>query len=282
MKATFISWLAALLLIFMTAMAASCSKQRLDRGHNCQLVASIEPLRAIVAEIAGEDWQVSAIVPQGFSPEDYSPSAAQMAEIADTRCIFKVGRLGFETVYLPQVQKAMPDLNIVDTSEGIGEATFDPHTWMLPDNIKIIAANVCRVLSQVDSVNATVYAERLRALEVRTDSLDSEIRHLLADVRSRTFIITHPALTHFAAHYGLRQLAIEPDGKEPTPNSVRALITQAKADSAQVIFVQQEFSDRSARMIAEQTGVRVVSINPLADDWYGELLRIAQALNDGR
>lgn len=280
MKVLFNCWRGASVLLFAVVMFCSCA----DGGGNesRRLVATIEPLRAVAAEIAGSDWQVSALVPQGFSPEDYSPTAAQMAEVAEARYLIKVGRLGFETVWLPKAKSATPALSVVDSSEGISEATFDPHTWTSPHNIKQIARNIARALSEADSANASAYARRLSRIEVSADSVDNAVRELLAQARARTFIITHPALTHFAARYGLRQLAIEPDGKEPTPASVQALISEAKASGVQVIFVQQEFSDRSALMIAEQTGANIVSINPLSADWQGELLRIAQALRDGK
>lgn len=281
MKASRIFWSAAIILLYVATMVSSCYTQSRS-NYDHKLVASIEPLRAITQEIAGDDWQVSAIVPEGFSPEDYSLSAALMGEVEDARCVFKVGRLGFETIWLPRIQHSNPRLPIVDTSEGINEAEFDPHTWTAPRNIKIIAQNICRALCEADSAHAAAYADRLHTLEVKADSLDSAICRLLDGISTRTFIITHPALTHFAAHYGLRQLAIEPDGKEPTPASMQALVAEAKAEGVQVVFVQQEFADRSARIIADQASARVVSINPLSADWYGELLRIAQALSDGK
>ena len=105
---------------------------------------------------------------------------------------------------------------------------------------------------------------------------------MLAELPSRTFVIAHPALTHFAADYDLRQLAIETDGKEPTPASLKALVAQARAEGVKVVFVQREFSDRSARIVADQIGARVVQINPLAYDWPGQMIHIAQSLKDGR
>lgn len=280
MKVLFSCWRGASVLLFAVVMFCSCAGG--GGSESRRLVTTIEPLRAVTAEIAGSDWQVSALVPQGFSPEDYSPTAAQMAEVAEARYLIKVGRLGFETVWLPKAKSATPALSVVDSSEGISEAAFDPHTWTSPHNIKQIARNIARALSEADSANASAYARRLGHVEASADSVDNAVRDILAQARARTFIITHPALTHFAARYGLRQLAIEPDGKEPTPASVQALLSEAKASGVQVIFVQQEFSDRSALMIAEQTGANIVSINPLSADWQGELLRIAQALRDGK
>lgn len=257
---------------------SSCSAPTTDNT----LVTTIDPLRSIVCEIAGQEWQVTTIVPNGFSPEDYSPTASQMADVADAALLFKVGQLGFETIWIPKVQDSQPSLQIINTSQGIQSAAFDPHTWTSPRNIKVIATNVGNALCQLDTARSAVYTKRMEVLTAKADSLDSIIAHTLSQLPSRTFIITHPALTHFAADYNLRQLAIEPDGKEPTPASVQALIAQAKADGARVVFVQQEFSDRSARMIASQIGAKVVSINPLSADWKKELTHIANSLKDAR
>ena len=114
------------------------------------------------------------------------------------------------------------------------------------------------------------------------DSLHSTLTETLADLPSRSFVIAHPALTQFAADYGLHQIAIEVDGKEPTPASLQALISQARAEGVKVVFVQREFADRSARIIAQQLNANLVQINPLAYDWTAEMTTIARTLKNGK
>ena len=117
-------------------------------------------------------------------------------------------------------------------------------------------------------------------MELRIDSLHLELTEILKELPSRAFVIAHPALTQFAADYHLHQIAIESGGKEPAPGSVRNLISQARKEGVRVIFVQQEFAESTALVIARQTGARIVRINPLAYDWRNQLLLVARTLKD--
>lgn len=75
-------------------------------------------------------------------------------------------------------------------------------------------------------------------------------------------MIYHPALSYFARDYGLHQISIEEGGKEPSPAHLKELIDLCKAEDVRVIFVQPEFDKRNAETIAQQTGTKVVPINP--------------------
>ena len=90
--------------------------------------------------------------------------------------------------------------------------------------------------------------------------------------------IGHPALSYFARDYGLHQISIEEGGKEPSPAHLKELIDLCKSEKVNVIFVQPEFDKRNAETIAQQTGTKVVPINPLSYDWETEMLNVAKAL----
>ena len=106
---------------------------------------------------------------------------------------------------------------------------------------------------------------------------DANIRTCLENADS-TFLIYHPALSYFARDYGLKQISIEEGGKEPSPAQLKALIETCRKENAHTIFVQQEFDQRNAQLIADELGVHVVSINPLSYDWSREMIRVASAL----
>lgn len=109
---------------------------------------------------------------------------------------------------------------------------------------------------------------------------EQTIRALLPEVKSETFLIYHPALTYFARDYGLTQISIEDDGKEPSPTHLQTLIRNCRRDKVKVIFVQQEFDTRNAQVIAREVGARIVPINPLSYDWEQEMTHIIQALTE--
>ena len=269
-----------LLLTVICLAAAACTDSG-QRGGSRMIVTTIEPLRYFVDRIAGSEWATTSLVPEGFSPEEYSPSTQQMAELSNSSVLFTIGKLPIETTWIPRIESANPTLRIVDTSARIRERgmAFDPHTWTSPANARQIVSNISDALCETDSARTAYYKDNLRHALAAIDSLHASLQETLADLPSRSFVIAHPALTQFAADYGLHQIAIEVDGKEPTPASLRTLIAQARAEGVRVVFVQQEFADRSARIIADQLNATLVQINPLAYDWPHEMSHIATALS---
>lgn len=267
--------------------------------HSCRSVAeaerpllatSIEPLRYLTEQVAGDRYEVIALAPAGVSPETYEPTPQQLVDLSHAKAYFAIGTLGFEQTQLKKVVEETHSLDIYTLTDSLqllanahthgndkchADAPTDLHIWMSPKNMKRMAAQICDILSRIDSISAPYYAQRLRAFSLRADSLDERIRTALKPIAARTFLIYHPALSYFAHDYGLRQMAIEEDGKEPTPQSLARLIAQSKSDDVRTIFVQEEYSGKMAYKIAEELGLPVVRINPLSYEWDKEILRIA-------
>ncbi len=268
--------LVTLVSVVVILLSTGCSPDAVQCNYKASV--TIEPLRYFVNQLAGPRWQVNTVVPKGFSPEEFMPTPGQMAAVAESCCLFKAGMLGFETT--APIEVAGSGIYVCDTSEGLHNRASDPHTWTSPTNARIICRNIANTLSRLDTANASDYALRLSKMESTIDSLHQELMAITKDLPSRSFVIAHPALSQFAADYGLRQIAIERGGKEPTPGSLRKLISQAQKDRVGVIFVQQEFADNAALVIAEETGAHIVRINPLSYDWVGELRQVARSLNN--
>ncbi|BDW75298.1 hypothetical protein BFINE_10930 [Bacteroides finegoldii DSM 17565] len=131
----------------------------------------------------------------------------------------------------------------------------------------------------MDKANDAYYMARYDSLCQRIQHTDRLIRQQLSSPEAaKAFMIYHPALSYFARDYGLHQISIEEGGKEPSPAHLKELIDRCRAENVQVIFVQPEFDKRNAETIAQQTGTKVVPINPLSYDWEEEMLNVAQAL----
>ena len=275
-----------LLSLFLLLTMASCGDSRPASGRPC-VVVSIEPLRYFTQQIAGDRMDVVSLVPEGMSPEMYEPTPQQMVMLSNAKAYFKVGRLGFETTWLPKVGENVPGLPVIDTSQDLSaldmrSSAFDPHTWTSPRLAATICRTICDALCAIDTAGATAYRLRLDTLTRRIADAEMQIHEELKDLACRTFVIAHPALTEFAADFGLKQLSIEKDGKEPGAQWMQSLVAQCRQDSVRVILVQPEFSPAMARTLAGETGAAIVSVNPLSYDWENEMLHIAKALKNGK
>jgi zinc transport system substrate-binding protein len=139
------------------------------------------------------------------------------------------------------------------------------------------ARTIAETLARCDPDHRELYERNLDVLVDQLAAADQRIEQLLAPFRGRTFYVFHPSLGYFGDRYGLRQEAIEVEGKEPSLRQVGRFIEKARQDAVKVIFVQAQFSRTSAEKIAEAVGATVVSVDPLARDYLANLEALATA-----
>ena len=158
----------------------------------------------------------------------------------------------------------------------------DPHVWASPPLVRHMVGVIRDKLSELAPAHAAAFARNHDAFVAELDSLDRELHELLDPLPSRKFMVFHPAWGYFADTYGLIQVPIEHEGKEPGARALAALIDQAKDDRIKVVFVQPQFDKRQARQVADAIGGAVVAVDPLAMDYVDNLRRVgrefAQAL----
>ena len=262
-----------------------------QKSEKAIITVTIEPLRYFTEAIAGENYQVVSMVPKGSSPESYDPTPQQLVNLSKSQAYFRIGHIGFEQAWMKKLEANCPNMKIYDTSKGIDlirdkghwhgnhfhEGGVEPHIWNSTQNALIIADNIYQALCELDSTHQADYKNRLDRLKQSIQQTDAETRKLLENADS-TFLIYHPALSYFARDYGLKQISIEEGGKEPSPAQLKKLIETCRNENVHTIFVQQEFDQRNAQLIAHELGIDIVSINPLSYDWTEEMLQTAKAL----
>ena len=144
--------------------------------------------------------------------------------------------------------------------------------------MKIVAANMARVLCEIDSTQADVYMKNLHTLNLSLDSLDACIQAMMAQGHGRAFMVEHPSLSYFAHDYGLEQIALGGEGKELSASAIRHGIDHGRADGATVFFTEPQSGSGRVGQIIKALAGKEVSINTLAYDWPDELMKIAEAL----
>ena len=266
------------------------------------VAVSIEPQRFIVERIGGDALKVMVIVPAGKNPHNYEPTPQQMRDIANSLVWFTLG-IEFEKVLIPKVKSVHKDIIIVDISEGIKRRIMredeivedkygehhrgdevggeDPHIWMSPRLVKQQAKIVYETLAKLDRLNEDFYKRNYEKLLKELDSLDTEISNKLKPYKGRKFLVYHPVLGYFADDYGLKQLAIEIRGREPSPSQLNKIIMIAKKNGIRTVFVQEGFSKKSAEAVARAINGKVVEINPLSYDYIKMIRSIADVIVEG-
>jgi zinc transport system substrate-binding protein len=247
--------------------------------------------------VGGGHVAVSVMVAPGASPATYEPKPRQMAALAAAKAYFAVG-VPFEAAWLPRIQAANPQMRVVDTAAEIvkrpmaahaheGDAdhdhyhdadphgALDPHVWLSPSLVKIQARAIRDALVALDPIHQADYDAGLGRFAQQIDDLDHELRETFAGREGMGFMVFHPSWGYFADAYGLEQIPIEIEGKDPKPAQLQELIKTARSRDIRVIFVQPQFSGQSAATVAAAIGGAVLPADPLAPDWADNLRRQA-------
>ncbi len=290
-----------MMLLISVLILTSCTKTEEgqeatdDEPEPITVAVSILPQKTFVEHIAGDLVDTVVMVPPGQSPSSYEPTASQLMELSNAEVYFTIG-VPFEQAFIPIIKKNLPDLPLVATDSSTQKRTFtvshtqeeeeagsiDPHIWMSPVSVIAQAQIMTEKLSELDPQHADIYTAGMQAFEKELLDLDAELTAALAPLKGSTLLVYHPAFGYFADRYGLVQKAVEVGGKEPTPKQIEALIRMAREDGISIIFVQPEFSKKSAKVIADAIGGKVITIAALDENYIENLRHIAQVLQENQ
>lgn len=270
------------ILLLAALLVVGCAQSSVDHpSDTLKVTVSILPQRTFVERIGGDHVEVNVMVSPGESPATYEPSPAQLRALSEADAYISIG-VPFEKAWLDRIAAANPEMTMVDATEGIermgGPENPDPHIWLSPRLVKKQAKTIYQALATLDAAHASDYRENLDAFLADIDALDAQIRETLAGVQRGSFLVFHPSWGYFARDYGLEMIPIEVGGQEPSAAELAELIGRAKEDDIEVIFAQPEFSTEAAETIAQEIGGEVLLISPLAEDWLGNMKRLADTL----
>jgi zinc transport system substrate-binding protein len=300
-------------MLAVTGFAAACPPvEGKPPEEKIGVIVSILPLADFVENIGGERVAVTVMVPPGADYHTFAPTPGQLREVSRAKAFVKVGSgVEFELAWMDRIRAQNEEMLIVDSSVGIelmemvahcpyheeeehedkrhhkGEdhekehhhhASLDPHIWLSPSNARIMVQNISEGLIKIDPEHADFYRENLETYLRELDALDRYISKLFEGFANRYFLIYHPAFGYFARDYNLKQLAIEHEGKEPTPKVIMESIDLAKKHNLSYVFVSPLFPVRHAEVIAREIGAQTVIIDHLPRHFIPGIRDIASAL----
>jgi zinc transport system substrate-binding protein len=263
-------------------------------GKKLVVFVSIPPQKYFLHQIGKQRLDVQVMVKPGASPATYEPKPRQMAAISRAHVYFAIG-VPFEKTWLKKIAAVNPDMQVVHTDLGIQKipmaanhteseqhrkkdphGELDPHIWLSPTLVMTQARTILKALIEIDPDHRAVYEANTKVFVAELAALDADLKNTFAGKQGLEFMVFHPSWGYFARAYGLQQVPAEIEGKDPKPARLKALIEYAKAKHINIIFVQPQFSTRSAERVAKEIGGQVIFADPLASDWSGNLREVAQ------
>lgn len=259
-----------------------------------QVCVSILPQAFFVQKIAGDLVNIEVLVKPGSSPATYAPKPSQLKLISDASLYFTIG-VAFEKNWIHRFSSINDKMKLIDTTkeiekismksdhheeeghEGHHHKGLDPHVWLDPMLVVSQVDVIADALAKEDPKNSKIYLQNRENFIKELKVIDEEIKMILSKIKNKEFIVFHPAFGYFAKRYGLEQIAIEKEGKEPSVKHIKKVIDFAKEHEIKRIFVAPQFSQKSAKQIAKHIGGSVKSINPLSEKWDENILNIAKS-----
>jgi zinc transport system substrate-binding protein len=242
-----------------------------------EVVASIEPESFLLNSIGKDMINITTIVPKGASPHTYKPKPKQMVKLQDAKIYFAIG-VEFENVWLEKFKSQNPNLKIVHLDKDIKKINKNPHIWLSIKNLKAMAKEVYNSLIMIDRKNSDFYKKNYENFLKKLTDCNQDIKDILSKKQNKTFMTFHPAFTYFAKEFNLTQIPIEIDGKEPSLKELLKVMKKAKKSGIKTIITSPEFSDKSAKIIANELKANVIKISPLNPNICQTLKQIVNSL----
>ncbi|MGV9272245.1 metal ABC transporter substrate-binding protein [Streptomyces griseosporeus] len=271
----------ALGLATLSACSGSAAAGNTDKFD---VVASFYPMAYLAEQIGGSHVHVTSLTEPGQEPHDLEISAKQTAQLQESDAVLWLQGLQ------PAVDKAVDQSEVKTKIDAAGLTSLeehgnevgghaaghddehgeeaggkDPHIWLDPVKYAEVAEGVGKAFEKADPDHAADYRKNTAALVARLDALNTEFKNGLAHTKTRTFITTHAAFGYLAERYGLTEEAIsglDPES-EPSAARVKDLEKMAKADGVSTVFYETLVSDKTAKTIAEDAGLKTDVLDPV-------------------
>jgi len=254
-----------------------------------QVFVGVAPLAWLVQQVGGEQVVVHQLVAAGQDPHAFEPTPRQLATLAGADLYLQLD-MSFERTWLPRAMALNPQLlvlNLLDELQiepAVAQAASghgsdgDRHVWTDPRLMQALSGMVRDILVGALPAHSAEFHHRQQALARRLKLLDDELAARLAVLPRKVFLVHHPAWGYLARRYGLTQLAMEHEGKEPGPRAMAGLAATVQRLGITTLFVEPQASAHLAHGLADGLGLRVVPLDPLASDYPANLRRVAERL----
>ncbi|MET9988845.1 zinc ABC transporter substrate-binding protein [Streptomyces mutabilis] len=279
-----------------TLSACSSDSSAAGNTDKFDVVASFYPMQYLAEQIGGDHVNVTTLTEPGQEPHDLELSAKQTAQMGEADAVLylktlqpavdeAVGQADVKTKIDAATLTKLEDHGSVEHDHGHDhgaeehaaeehseeahseeeEHALDPHVWLDPVKYAEIAEGVATAFEKADPDNAADYRKNADALTKKLADLNTAYKDGLANTDTKVFFTNHAAFGYLAERYGLTQEAInglDPES-EPSPARIKELQDEAKADGVTTVFYETLVSDKTAKTLAKDAGLKTDVLDPL-------------------
>lgn len=253
---------AALVVPALLISACSGSATSSTPSDRPVVVASFAPLADIARQVGGPDVSVVDLTPSGVEPHDLELTAQQVGQIADADVVVSIP--GFQSAVDEAIAQQASDRS-VDATTGVDLIAGDPHVWLDPANMAVIATSVATALGAADPAHATDYDARAAAYAAAMTALSTDMAAGLAQCASTDLVVSHEAFAYLARAFGLTQIGISgisPDA-EPSPARIAEVARLVTDKGVSTVYFEPLVDPKIAQTVADESGASVAELDPI-------------------
>ena len=246
------------------------------------VLVTTAPYATFVERIAGDLIKVDILVPPGTNPHIYEPTPKQVQKILGVHIWFRLGE-SIETRVFNVMKERNPELIAVDLTKNFelqeeeGEG-FDRHLWMSPKLAMEQAKIIAQTLQEAYPQHKEIFNQGLSSLLADLDQLDQELTKKLMPIKGQAMLVSHPAFGYFCEEFGMQQLSVEFEGKDPLPQDIEKMMEAVKQSTVRAVFILPEYNNKGALLIAEELHLPVYEIDPYAKNYFGTMRKLGSLL----
>ncbi len=235
-------------------------------NQSLRVVTSFYPVYVAVLNVTAgiPDVEVSNLAsPHVGCLHDYQLTAGDVRRLADADLLL-VNGAGMEP-FLGKVAQQSPGVRVVGVSEGIALLDDNPHVWVSLEGARRQTENIAAALAAAAPDRADAFRANASAYSASLSALEEKMRAALAPYAGTPIVTFHEAFPYFARDFDLDlagEIEREP-GAEPSARELADTVKLVRERKVKALFAEPQFPDKSAQVVARETGVRVYSLDPV-------------------
>lgn len=233
-------------------------------NNNPVLVTSGYVPYTLAKELAGEHVNVLMLLPPGAEPHAFEPTPGALITLQHADAFVYLSN-ELEPWAADLAHLAHGKATVVKLADSV-PAGADPHVWMNLENAKLLAAQLEKVLTQIDPTHELAYGENLAKFKAEIDALAQEFNTVLATCKTREVVhVGHLAFKNLTDAYDLTLTALAGTSHngEHSAKKLAALVDEINAKHLTAIFTEETLSPRLAGAVAQETGAQILPLYPI-------------------
>jgi zinc transport system substrate-binding protein len=231
-----------------------------------EVVVSFYPSYDIAKNIIGNTGNVKQIIPFGVEPHSFEPTPQNMIDIINSKLFIYTGE------HLDHWASKVSETTVfkdgfLKLSDFVETVNDDPHFWLSFQNFKKMVIAIEKGLSRIEPKNSHLFTKNRDEYLQKVETLENRFKTELQNCKYNKVIVNHNAFQYLSREFNFQTIPVmglSPD-EQPSAKRVAEIISLAKNNDVTTLFFEELASDRVAKSISKESGLKVSQLSPIGN-----------------